>query len=650
MRRGAAGGRARAVALAIVAVLGVAAPAGAEAAGGRAATDPPAEVVLQGRAGRASAGHEEPGDVQGTTVPPVRVDVRPAAERASADPLGTLDAELAAADGAYAGFIVVLEEVGVLDHLRSLLTRGRPADTFERGAERVRAAGGTVDGALDGLVRAVVADLTVDEARALALDPAVRWISPDVVVTLGSRRLATDASHGNGNLVLWNLAVADTVAADWGQPSSAYYDPLDRSYIHSSDGDGVDVYIVDSGIDAANTDVAARVVPESEFTGGYYRIAGDGTEPDDDCNGHGTHVAGTVAGAASGVARSARLIPVKVFPDCERTTSYANIIDGLSWIGGVIGATPTRPAVVNMSLGGPASSTLDAAVEALIGTEASPRVTVVVAGGNENVNVSGVSPARVADAITVGALGNLVCSPSDCSGSIAFYYDERATYSNYGAGVDIMAPGSTTWSACAATNRLTAVVDGNGDVTGYTQKACTAVTIDGVSYQLTSLNGTSMAAPFVAGLAARHLGERYAADGSIATPSQVRSALVDGGLADVLTEAYVSLGGSPNLVANARFLEPSPSAPPIPVVVACTGGAAASELLQLPAEGVGPFTWSVTAGTLPDGLTLSAEGRITGSTTPATQIGTVTLQVEDPFGRTASATLSRSAFPAGCDG
>jgi hypothetical protein len=116
----------------------------------------------------------------------------------------------------------------------------------------------------------------------------------------------------------------------------------------------------------------------------------------------------------------------------------------------------------------------------------------------------------------------------------------------------------------------------------------------------------------------------------------------------VLTEAFVLLGGSPNLVANARFLEPAPSAPALPVVAACTGGAAASDLLQLPAEGVGPFTWSVTAGTLPDGLTLSADGRLTGSTTPSTQTGTVTVQVEDPFGRTASATFSRSAFPAGC--
>ena len=541
-------------------------------------------------------------------------------------------------------------EGGLLDHLRSLLTRGRPADPLERGADRVRAVGGSVEGELDGLLTAVVADLTETEARTLALDPAVRWISPNALVSLGSRRVVTDAAHPNGNLVLWNLAVADSVAADWGAAGAAYYGVLDRSYLHSSDGSGVDVYVLDSGIDVANLDVAAQVVPEAEFLPtGYYRITGDTIDPDDDCNGHGTHVAGTVAGAASGIARRARLIPVKVFPDCERSTSYANIINGLSWVSDVIGAVPTRPAVVNMSLGGPASVALDEAVAALIGTVAAPRVTVIVAGGNENVNVSGVSPARVADAITVGALGNLECLNAECS-SVAFYYDERASYSNYGVGVDIMAPGSNTWSACAATNRLTAVVDANGDVTGYVQKACSAVAIDGVTYQLTALNGTSMAAPFVAGLAARYLGDRLAADGAIATPAEVRAALVGGALTGVLTEAYISLGGSPNLVANARFLEPAPSAPPVPVVVACTGGAAASGLLQLPDEGVGPFTWSVTAGTLPDGLTLSTDGRITGSTTPATQIGTVTLQVEDPFGRTASATLGRSAFPAGCTG
>ena len=609
--------------------------------------DPALDAVLAGPFRARGRSPDGPGTA-GVPIAPVPIrpgDARPASERAEADPLATLEAELAAVGDAYDGFLVVVADVGLLDHLRSLLTTGRLADPLERGAERVAAVGGRVERDIDGLVTAVVADLTVDEARRLAVDPAVRWISPNATVGGVTRRVSTSATHTSGNLVLWNLAVADSVADDWG--AASYYGLLDRSYVHSSDGAGVDVFVVDSGIDVANSDVADRVVPESEYADGYYRIDGDSVEPDADCNGHGTHVAGTIAGAASGIARRARVVPVKVFAECDRSGSYSGIIDALTWIGDQVGPTPTRPYVVNMSLGGPANSAFEAAVEALIGTEASPRVAVVVAGGNENVNVNLVAPARVPDAITVGALGNAECANESCT-AINFYYDERATYSNYGAGVDLMAPGSNTWSACAASNLLTAVFDGNGDVIGYTQKECSDVTIDGTTYQLTALNGTSMAAPYVAGLAARYLGDRFDADGTVATPTEVRAALVGGAHSDVLSEAFVSLGGSPNLVANARFLEPAPSAPGVPVITACTGGAAASDLSQLPAEGVGPFTWSVTSGSLPTGLTLSADGRLTGSTTPSTQTGTVTLQVEDPFGRTASATFSRSAFPAGC--
>lgn len=651
MRRGVVSGRASAAALALAIVVSAAPPA--LAAGDDATRDAAPAGALPGSLGigraasevgaplrRTPAAGEEPGDEEPGDAAPT------AAERAESDPVATLEAGLAAAGDGYDGFIVVVEDVGILDHVRSLLTRGRPADALDRGGEAVEAIGGRVERNLDGLLRAVVADLTVAEARALALDPAVRWISPNALVTLGSRRIVTDASHAFGNLFLWNLAVSDSAAADW-----AYldYTALDRSYRFSSEGAGVDVFIVDSGIDAANVDIAARVVPSTEYSGGYFRISTDTVAPDADCNGHGTHVAGTVAGAASGIARGARVVPVKVFPDCARTTGYDNIIDGLSWIATQVAAAPERAYVVNMSLGGGASATLDAAVEALIGTDAEPGVTVVVAAGNDNIAVSLVSPARVADAITVGALGTTYCANQACDSTL-LVHNERANYSNYGAGIDVMAPGTTTWSACAASNLLGAEFDTDGNFVRSIQKDCTAVVLDGVTYQLTAINGTSMAAPLVAGLAARYLGEEFAADGTIATPAQVRAAIVGGGIAGVLTEVNRSLGSSPNLVANTRFLEPTPTSPRVPVVTACSGGAASSGLLQLPDEGVGPFTWSVTAGTLPDGLTLSADGRITGSTTPATQVGTVTLQVEDPFGRTSSATFGRSAFPAGCTG
>jgi subtilisin family serine protease len=560
----------------------------------------------------------------------------------------TLERDLVAAGDVYDGFIVVLQDVGPMDHLRSLLTRGRRADALERGRERVRSAGGVVTGDLEGLLTAVVADLTPDEARVLVADPAVRWVSPNTIVDLGARRIVREASHTRGPLLHWNLAVGDSVATDWTVRfgNAGYYDLLDRSYLFSSDGSGVDVFILDTGIEVTLAEFAGRIVPESEYPNGYFSIAGDSIDPDDDCNGHGTHVAGTVAGAVSGVAPGARLVPVKVFPECARSTALTNVLDGLSWVSEQVGAVPGRPFVVNMSLGSGGNSAIDAAVEALIGTTAAPRVTVVAAAGNESVDVSGVSPARVADAITVGALGNLECANQACD-AVNFYYDERATYSNFGAGVDIMAPGSSTWSTCSTANLLDVVLDGNGDPVG-ANRDCSDISIGGVTYPLTPLNGTSMAAPFVAGLAARLLGDRFSADGTVLTPFEVRDAVVAGAFEGVLDTTFVSLGGSPNRVANARFLEPEPGGIALPVVTACSGGIVASSLLPLPASGVGPFLWEVTSGTLPDGLSLSQDGRITGSALEGIALGSVTLRITDPFGRSASATFARSDFPPGC--
>jgi hypothetical protein len=157
-----------------------------------------------------------------------------------------------------------------------------------------------------------------------------------------------------------------------------------------------------------------------------------------------------------------------------------------------------------------------------------------------------------------------------------------------------------------------------------------------------------MAAPFVAGLAARLLGDRFSADGTVLTPFEVRDAVVAGAFEGVLDTTFVSLGGSPNRVANARFLEPEPGGITLPVVTACSGGIEASRLLPLPASGAGPFLWEVTSGTLPDGLSLSQDGRITGSALEGIALGSVTLRITDPFGRSASETFARSDFPPGC--
>lgn len=237
--------------------------------------------------------------------------------------------------------------------------------------------------------------------------------------------------------------------------------PLSNSF-NDSDLSGVNTYsyVVDTGIDATNLDFAGRVAP------GFTAVA-DGLGSMD-CNGHGTHVAGIIGGSQYGVAKSTTLIPVRVL-DCTGSGSYSSVIAGLDWIASNYRAGDA--AVVNLSLGGPASSTLDGAIKNLI----SKGVTVVVAAGNSSADACNYSPSRVAEAITVGATAS---------------NDYRASYSNYGTCIDLFAPGSAITSTWLGAN--------------------------GVN----TISGTSMASPNVAGVAARFL-----ASNPTLTPAQVANSL-----------------------------------------------------------------------------------------------------------------------------
>lgn len=217
--------------------------------------------------------------------------------------------------------------------------------------------------------------------------------------------------------------------------------PLNTTFNSDASGTGSNVYVVDTGILASHNELSGRVLPGySVVTDGY------GTT---DCNGHGTHVAGTIAGVRYGVAKAASVIPVRVL-DCNGSGSTSGVIAGIDW---VVAQNPTR-AIVNMSLGGVASTALDSAV-----TKATNAgLVVVVAAGNNNANACNYSPARVSSAITVGATTST---------------DGRASYSNYGKCLDLFAPGSNITSA-------------------WYSSASTYAT----------LNGTSMATPHVAGFAA----------------------------------------------------------------------------------------------------------------------------------------------------
>jgi len=218
---------------------------------------------------------------------------------------------------------------------------------------------------------------------------------------------------------------------------------LNNSYKYFSTGAGALVYVVDTGIYSGHSDLSGRVIS------GYTAINdGNGTQ---DCNGHGTHVAGTVAGTTYGVAKSATLVAVRVL-DCEGSGFSSSVVAGINW---AVASHPGGPGIINLSLGGGANSAVDDAVAAA--TRAG--LVVVAAAGNSGADACNFSPARAPSAITIGATDK---------------NDNRASYSNFGSCVDMYAPGTgitSTWISGASSTR--------------------------------TISGTSMAAPHVAGLAAR---------------------------------------------------------------------------------------------------------------------------------------------------
>jgi aqualysin 1 len=322
--------------------------------------------------------------------------------------------------------------------------------------------GGTLRFTYTAALKGFAADLPEQALQALRRNPNVESIEADQRVEL----------YGEGS--------QPAPPAPWGLNRIDQRKlPMDASYSWGTTGKGVNVYILDTGIRTTHVEFEGRAV------GAYSSVKGKSST--DDCHGHGTHVAGTVAGKTYGVAKDAKLYAVRVL-DCDGTGAYSGVIAGIDWV------TRNRqlPAVANMSLGGGKSQVLNDALAASVRAG----VTYAVAAGNSSYDACRYSPASAPEALTVGATTR---------------GDEQAFYSNWGTCVDLYAPGDSITSAWNTSDDASAIK-----------------------------RGTSMASPHVAGAAALYL-ENHLLD----SPATVASAL-----AAAATQGQITrLGtGSPNLL------------------------------------------------------------------------------------------------------
>lgn len=312
--------------------------------------------------------------------------------------------------------------------------------------------------------------LTPQQAQLLAQNPMVQLVEQDQVVhAVGSESNAT-----------WGIDRIDQRSL-----------PLDGIYNYPDQaGSGVNVYVIDTGINPNHSEFTGRVGTSQNFV--TPTIGSIDPTAWTDCAGHGTHVSGTAVGTVWGVAKKATVHAIRVL-NCQGSGTISDVIAGIDWVAN----NHVSPAVANMSLGGGASPTLDTAVNNAIGAG----VTMVVAAGNSNANACNYSPAEVPNAITVGATTNT---------------DAVASYSNRGTCVDVFAPGTNITSANYANNTGSVV-----------------------------MSGTSMATPHVTGTVALYLGNNNSL-----TPAQVHDALINDASSGKLsgTQAAGGVAASPNLL------------------------------------------------------------------------------------------------------
>jgi subtilisin family serine protease len=350
-------------------------------------------------------------------------------------------------------YIVVLK-AGAARSGRSPSTAGPAVASVA--SDLARARGAVVERVFEHALLGFSGRMSASGAAALADDPRVDYVEED-----GEVRLVTTQTSAT-----WGIDRIDQHAL-----------PLSTTYTYTSTGTGVTAYIIDTGIRFSHSEFGGRA------TSGFDAVDGGSA---DDCNGHGTHVSGTVGGATYGVAKNVHLVAVRVL-DCNGSGSTSGVIAGIDWV--TADHAPGAPAVANMSLGGGASRALDSAVRSSI----ADGVSYAIAAGNGNIfgfakDACRTSPARVTEAMTISAADNA---------------DKKAPWANFGNCVDWFAPGvgiTSSWN----TND-------------------TAVN---------TISGTSMAAPHTTGVAALYLQLHPSA-----TPPQVRDALFAGTSKGVVTSS-----------------------------------------------------------------------------------------------------------------
>jgi subtilisin family serine protease len=421
-------------------------------------------------------------------------------------------------------------------------------------AREVRGRGAVVDRTYGRALQGFAGALPPGLVKQLQRDPRVRFVEPDVVIRVASATVQESPS--------WGLDRIDQ------RPL-----PLDRRFTYAAAGKGVRAYILDTGVRSTHREFGGRVVA------GFDGYGGGTTE---DCHGHGTHVAGTVAGANYGIAKEATIVPLRVFR-CDGTGSLSAVVSGIDWI---LARHPVGvPGVANMSFVFGANRTMDSAASKL----ADEGIVAVAGAGNDAADACTRSPAREPSVLTVGAVTSS---------------DARSSFSNYGRCVDLFAPGSSILSARAGSDTASS-----------------------------TSSGTSYASPHVAGSAAVLFGANPKA-----SARDISSAI----LGSATTGVLKNLGAdSPNLLLYAAPTVGAQPAPPANEAPRASFTVSCSDLTcELDASASSDPDGSITAYAWVFGDGRAASGKGVRHTYVAAGSYSVTLQVTDDAGATATASRS----------